>query len=73
MSLHAQAKKPTKKGSVIMLVQDMFDYLEENGIATSAEIELVTKIDGWNSGTAANILYARTGYRAFEQLEDDDE
>lgn len=56
-----------------MLVQDMFDYLEENGIATSAEIELVTKIDGWNSGTAANILYARTGYRAFEQLEDDDE
>ena len=52
---------------------DMYDYLVHNGIATDEEIKLVTQINGDNIDTYEDILYARTGYRNFEQLEDEDE
>ena len=52
---------------------DMYDYLVYNGIATDEEIKLVTQINGDNIDTYEDILYARTGYRNFEQLEDEDE
>lgn len=52
---------------------DMYDYLVCNEIATDEEIKLVTQINGDNIDTYENILYARTGYRNFEQLEEEDE
>ena len=52
---------------------DMYDYLVDNGIATDEEIKLVTQINGDNIDTYEDILYARTGYRNFEQLEEEDE
>ena len=52
---------------------DMYDYLVYNGIATDEEIKLVTQINGDNIDTYESILYARTGYRNFEQLEEEDE
>ena len=47
----------------------MWDYLTESGIATEEELQLVTCINGYNEETMLDILYARTGYRNFEQLE----
>ena len=52
---------------------DMYDYLVDNGVATDEEIKLVTQINGDNIDTYEDILYARTGYRNFEQLEEEDE
>jgi len=48
---------------------EMWDYLMENEIATENELQLVTNINGFNEGAMEAILYARTGYRSFDQLE----
>lgn len=53
-----------------MTIEQMFDYLLDMGIATEGEIELLTCINGYNEETACDILYARTGERSFENLED---
>lgn len=45
-----------------------FDYLVETGTATGNEIDLVTKINGWNEKAFDDILYVRTGYRDLEQI-----
>ena len=48
----------------------IWDYIIENGIATEEELQLVTDINGYN-GTALNdVIYARTGYRSMEQIEE---
>ena len=48
---------------------DMWNKLEDYGIATEAEIQLVTDINGFTEEALLDILYARTAYRNFEQLE----
>ena len=52
-----------------MTTSEMWDYLTESGIATENELCLVTCINGYNEETMLDVLYARTGYRNFEQLE----
>ena len=52
---------------------EMHDYLIENGTATAEEIELVTNINGTNIEAYEDILYVRTGYRSFDQLEEFDD
>ena len=54
-----------------MTLQEMWDYLTESGIATEDELKLVTDINGYNEETMLDVLYARTGYRNFEQLEEE--
>lgn len=49
----------------------MWDYLLENEIATQDEIELICAINGQNEESLKDILYVRTGYRDFDQLESD--
>lgn len=56
-----------------MTLNDMYDYLVDHGIATEEEVELVTCINGYNEETMESILYARTGYHSFYQLEDEDD
>lgn len=46
------------------------DYLTELGIATEEEINLVSKINGWNLEALESILYVRTGYRSLEQIQE---
>lgn len=48
-----------------MNVEQAWDYLEGNGIATVAELQLVTNGWGYNLGTLETVLYARTGYDEF--------
>jgi len=53
--------------------EQIWEYLLYNGLATEDEIRLVTTINGFNEESLNDILYARTGYRDIEQLEDEDE
>lgn len=56
-----------------MTVAEMWDYLVDNEIATEAELSLVTCINGYNEKAMLGVLYARTGYNDFDQLNDDEE
>ena len=51
---------------------NLWDYMVEQGIATDDELRLVTSIDGMNIDTMNSVIYDRTGYRNFEQLEEED-
>lgn len=53
-----------------MTVDEMWEKLVDGGIATEEEVQLVTSINGNNEEAMTDILYARTGYRSFDQLED---
>lgn len=48
----------------------LWDKLESYGIATYDELCLVTSVAGMSEETLLDILYVRTGYRNFEQMED---
>jgi hypothetical protein len=54
-----------------MNTEEKWDYLEENGIATKDELRLITNINGYSTGTMEDVLYAKTGYRSFDQLEEE--
>lgn len=54
-----------------MTVDEMWDRLVDRGIATEAECQLVTDILGYTREALLDILFARTGYRNFEQMEDE--
>ena len=55
------------------MVEKIWDYLVENGIATNDELTLVTNINGYNMETLNNVIYARTGYHNIEQLKGEEE
>tara|TARA_R100000654_G_scaffold68940_1_gene98226 strand:+ start:3200 stop:3379 length:180 start_codon:yes stop_codon:yes gene_type:complete len=50
-----------------MDTKEYYDLLLEYEIATEQEINLVVNINGWSNDTLDSIVYARTGYRDFEQ------
>lgn len=52
-----------------MNIEQMWDYIVGNGIATEDEVQLVTEINGYNEETLKDILFARTGYRDFDQVD----
>lgn len=54
-------------------MENNIQYLIEMGIATEEEINLVTKINGYTGETLNDILYVRTGYRSFEQIQGEEE
>jgi hypothetical protein len=47
-----------------------WDYIVESNIATEEELCLVTSINGMNEESLNSVLYARTGYRSIEQMQD---
>lgn len=55
------------------VVAALDDFILLNNIATEEEIRLVTQINGYNEETMYDIIYARTGYRDYEQCVSDDE
>mgnify|MGYP003415853594 FL=1 len=50
-----------------MNLEEYYNYLVENDIATEEEIDLVTSINGYNEESLNDILYVRTGYQNIEQ------
>lgn len=53
--------------------EEMWDYLEDSMIATKEELRLVANINGYTEESMKDILYAKTGYRSFDQLEEEEE
>mgnify|MGYP001058595394 CR=1 FL=1 len=53
-------------------ISKKWDWLLDTGIATEKELQLVTDINGYSIETLNDVLYARTGYRDQEQLEDEE-
>lgn len=51
-----------------MTTDEMWDELLELGVSEQT-LQIITNINGYNSGTLENVLYAHTGYRSFDQLE----
>lgn len=49
---------------------ELFDFIEQEGIATENEIMLVVNINGYSEETLNDIIWARTGYHSKEQYED---
>lgn len=49
----------------------IYNYLIDNGIATENEVDLVTTINGYNEETLNDVLFARTGYRSVDQIEEE--
>ena len=43
----------------------------DEGLATEEELQLVTDVAGYSEQTLMDVLYCRTGYRNFEQMEDE--
>lgn len=70
------------KSNFDMEKDEYWGLLIEYGIATEDELQLITSINGYSEETLNDVLYARTGYRSWEQYceaddieneEDDDE
>lgn len=56
-----------------MSIDEKWDYLLDNNIATKQELSLCTTVAGYNDDTMDAILYALTGYRDFEQLKEEEQ
>lgn len=54
-----------------MTTDQKYDYLINNNICTEDEILLVTDIVGYDDETLEDILYCRTGYRDFEEYDEE--
>ncbi|MCM1226394.1 MAG: hypothetical protein NC320_03085 [Clostridium sp.] len=53
-----------------MSLDEMWDYLLDYVGVSEETLQVVTNINGYNEQTMCDILYAVTGYRDFEQLDD---
>lgn len=67
-------KQPVKssrtiKASSDMSIDDMWDYLMDMGVSEQT-LQVVTDINGYSEQTMCDILYAVSGYRDFDQLDD---
>ena len=53
-----------------MTTRETWDYIVESGIASEETLRVVTSINGYNEETLNDIIYATTGYRDIEQLQE---
>lgn len=51
-----------------MNVDELYTKLIDEGYFTEEELDLITKINGYNIKTLNDCIYARYGYRDYEQL-----
>ena len=50
-----------------MTVEEMWDYLLDNGIAQEETLQVVSTINGYTTETMEDVLYVLTGEREFDQ------
>lgn len=50
---------------------EMWDQLIDLGISEQT-LQIVTSINGFSEETMLDVLYAATGYRSFDQLEEEE-
>lgn len=53
-------------------VQEVWDYIIWNNIASEEALILITNINGYSLDTLNDVLYATTGYRSIEQIDDEE-
>jgi hypothetical protein len=53
-----------------MTIEEMWDRLTELGVSEQT-LNVVTDINGYNEQSMLDILYSITGYRSFEQLDEE--
>jgi hypothetical protein len=63
--------KCQKEDNIMDKEMDIWQKIEDYGIATYEEIDLVTSINGLSIDTLNDIIYARTGYRDMDQYEEE--
>jgi len=51
-------------------IEQLWEKVVEYGIATEKELRLVSNINGYNIDSLNSVIYARTGYRNIEQIDD---
>lgn len=52
-------------------IEYIWDYLIENEIVSEETLKIITAINGYSIETLNDVLYAATGYRDMEQVEND--
>lgn len=52
-------------------IEQIWNYLVENEVATDDELQLITQINGYTEETLNQVIYARTAYHDLEQLRED--
>lgn len=57
-----------QEGDCIMIVTELYDALIDEGLFTSDELDLITSINGYSTDTLNDCIYARYGYRDYEQM-----
>ena len=50
---------------------EMWDYLIDLGV-NEQTLQIITSINGFSEETMLDVLYAATGYRNFDQLEEEE-
>ena len=55
-----------------MSTEEMRDYLTEVVGVSEETLRIVTCIDGYSTDTMEAVLYATTGYRDFDQRDEED-
>lgn len=53
-----------------LTLAEMWETLEYLGVSEQA-LQLITDINGYNAETMCDVLFWQTGYRSFEQLEEE--
>lgn len=53
-----------------MTTEEMWDALENLGVSEQT-LQIVTSINGYSRETMLDVLYAHTGYRNFDQLDEE--
>ena len=51
-----------------LTLDELWDELVEVGLFTEAELDLLTNINGYNIETLNDAIYARYGYRDYDQM-----
>ena len=51
-------------------IAKIWDYILEIELATKEELKLITCINGYNEEALNSVIYARTGYRSMEQIQE---
>lgn len=69
MSNVAKEVKKALNESNMPDVDQRWMEMEADGVATDAEMRLVTDINGYSIDTLNDIVYARTGYHTWEQYQ----
>ena len=53
-----------------LTLAEMWETLEYLGVSEQA-LQLITDVNGYNAETMRDVLFWQTGYRSFEQLEEE--